>query len=140
LRYAILVVWSALLILGGLSHALGVGLAWPAALVAGALAARDAHRIEAHRFQAATTFPLKFAGTFLAVLLALPVALPWYLRLRYQIVRGQLPERTKPRSLIPGILFLGLAAALLLWVRLRPPAMFRDLRPAYAAGPLTAFA
>jgi len=126
LRFGLPLTWLGLAALAAVSYALNADLYWPVAIVAAALAGTDAKRLDASRFE--SFFPLEPAGTFLAVLLALPIALPWYLRLHYRIGQGRLKERTRPRSYVPGIVILTGMALLIAWFTLRPPGVFREVR------------
>lgn len=93
-----------LVALTGRSYLVAVNLYWPTAALAGLLAARDAARLDARRYD--SMFPLEPAGAFLAVTLALPFELPRYLRLRHLIRTGRLAPRATPRSSAVGVVLL----------------------------------
>ncbi|HEX6435185.1 MAG TPA: hypothetical protein VFZ87_13130, partial [Gemmatimonadales bacterium] len=94
LLFGFFVVAISLLACFGVSTLVGRDLYWPMAAAWALWAARDAKTKDLQRFE--RVFPLEPRALFVAVLLAWPVALPWYLRLKDLALLGVLQEPRSP--------------------------------------------
>jgi hypothetical protein len=80
--------------LASLLPAFGHTLVWPATAVAALWVYHDAREHELVRYE--RVFPLDPVGAALAVLIAAPFSFPWFLRLRWKALRGDLTESRGP--------------------------------------------
>lgn len=77
-----------------LSYALNVGMYWPLVVVMTVLSLREANELELRQYQ--TMFALPPVGLAAVLLLAWPIAFPWFLRIRHRILTERLPRGTAP--------------------------------------------
>jgi hypothetical protein len=126
LRYGIPLTLALLALCTWISWLIDRDLYWVLTIGAAAWAALDARQRDLRRFE--TWFPLEPVGVLLAVSLALPVALPYYLRLQHRAELGVLPLRTSDRNPRALVVLTGLAAGLMLVCSVWQPAGIRALQ------------